>query len=76
MPDGSLRDSAYFSVISPEWPAVKARLRAGLRLVSPNADPVVLDRDMLAAGPSATSGRRSHSTVVGGEVVHQTEGFG
>ena len=30
MPDGSLRDSAYFSVISPEWPAVKARLRAGL----------------------------------------------
>ena len=30
MPDGSLRDSAYFSVISPEWPAVKAHLRAGL----------------------------------------------
>jgi len=26
MPDGSLRDSAYFSVISPDWPAVKARL--------------------------------------------------
>jgi N-acetyltransferase len=30
MPDGSLRDSAYFSVISPEWPAVKAHLQAGL----------------------------------------------
>jgi N-acetyltransferase len=30
MPDGSLRDSAYFSVIEPEWPAVKARLQAGL----------------------------------------------
>ncbi len=30
MPDGSLRDSAYFSVILPEWPAVKARLQAGL----------------------------------------------
>lgn len=30
MPDGSLRDSAYFSIISPEWPAVKARLEAGL----------------------------------------------
>jgi N-acetyltransferase len=30
MPDGSIRDSAYFSVISPEWPAVKAHLRAGL----------------------------------------------
>jgi RimJ/RimL family protein N-acetyltransferase len=26
MPDGSLRDSAWFSVIKPEWPAVKARL--------------------------------------------------
>ena len=30
MPDGSLRDSAYFSVIAPEWPEVKARLVAGL----------------------------------------------
>lgn len=30
MPDGSLRDSAFFSVISPEWPAVKARLAEGL----------------------------------------------
>jgi hypothetical protein len=26
MPDGSIRDSAYYSVIAPEWPAVKARL--------------------------------------------------
>jgi RimJ/RimL family protein N-acetyltransferase len=26
MPDGSLRDSAYFSVIAEEWPAVKAAL--------------------------------------------------
>jgi len=30
MPDGSLRDSAYFSVIADEWPAVKAGLSAGL----------------------------------------------
>jgi RimJ/RimL family protein N-acetyltransferase len=30
MPDGSLRDSAYFSVIVEEWPAVKAALIAGL----------------------------------------------
>ena len=30
MPDGSLRDSAYFSVIAPEWPDVKARLASGL----------------------------------------------
>src|SRR4029077_17022796 len=28
MPDGSIRDSAYFSVIAPEWPEVKARLLA------------------------------------------------
>jgi RimJ/RimL family protein N-acetyltransferase len=30
MPDGSLRDSAYFSVIADEWPAVKAGLLASL----------------------------------------------
>jgi len=30
MPDGSLRDSACFSVIADEWPAVKAGLEAGL----------------------------------------------
>ena len=30
MPDGSLRDSAYFSVIISEWPEVKATLEAGL----------------------------------------------
>ena len=28
MPTGPLRDSAWFSVIAPEWPGVKARLRA------------------------------------------------
>jgi N-acetyltransferase len=30
MPDGSLRDSAYFSITREEWPAVNARLTAGL----------------------------------------------
>jgi N-acetyltransferase len=30
MPWGPLRDSAYFSVVSPEWPEVKARLQAKL----------------------------------------------
>jgi RimJ/RimL family protein N-acetyltransferase len=30
MPDGSIRDSAYFSVIAPEWPVVKAGLEASL----------------------------------------------
>jgi len=31
MPDGTLRTSNYYSVIAPEWPAVKARLEASLR---------------------------------------------
>ena len=31
MPTGPLRDSAYYSVIAPEWPAVKAALSAALR---------------------------------------------
>jgi hypothetical protein len=26
MPDGRIRDSAYFSIIEEEWPAVKAAL--------------------------------------------------
>jgi RimJ/RimL family protein N-acetyltransferase len=30
MPDGSIRHSAYFSVIAEEWPAVKAELERGL----------------------------------------------
>ena len=30
MPDGSVRHSAYFSITAEEWPAVKARLVAGL----------------------------------------------
>ena len=30
MPDGSVRDSAYFGITSEEWPAVKARLVGGL----------------------------------------------
>jgi N-acetyltransferase len=30
MPDGSIRHSAYFSVIAEEWPRVKARLEASL----------------------------------------------
>jgi len=31
MPDGGVRDSAYYSVIDDEWPAVKARLEESLR---------------------------------------------
>lgn len=30
MPDGSIRHSAYFSVIAEDWPEVRARLQAGL----------------------------------------------
>jgi RimJ/RimL family protein N-acetyltransferase len=31
MPDGRMRDSAYYSVIDAEWPEVRATLEAGLR---------------------------------------------
>ena len=31
-PDGSYRDTVIFSVIESEWPAVKARLQARLRI--------------------------------------------
>jgi hypothetical protein len=37
MPDGSIRDSAYFSVIASEWPAVKAGIERSL--ARPAADP-------------------------------------
>lgn len=36
MPDGRLRDTAYFSVIRPEWPAVKAGLDARLAAFRPS----------------------------------------
>lgn len=36
MPDGRLRDTAYFSVIRPEWPVVKAGLDARLRAFLPS----------------------------------------
>jgi predicted amidohydrolase YtcJ len=36
----------------------------------------VLERDMLAGGPSAIMGTEAGLTVVGGEVVHHSEGVG
>jgi hypothetical protein len=49
--------------------------------VSPGADLLIvdllaLDRDMLAGGPSAIIGTTVALTVVVGELMHQTEGFG
>ncbi len=41
-----------------------------------DADLVVLDRDILAGGPSAILGTKVALTVVGGEIVHQSEGVG
>ena len=39
-----------------------------------DADLVVLDRDLLAAGPSAIIGTGVRLTVLGGRVVHRSEG--
>ncbi len=36
MPDGRLRDTAYFSVIRPEWPAVRAGLDSRLSAFGPS----------------------------------------
>lgn len=35
MPDGSNRDSAYYSVLAGEWPAVRTRLEAGRTRIAP-----------------------------------------
>ena len=34
LPDGSLRDSAYYSIVADEWPEVRANLRARLERYS------------------------------------------
>jgi predicted amidohydrolase YtcJ len=39
-----------------------------------NADLVVLDRDLLGAGPSAIIGTDVRLTVLGGRIVHRSEG--
>ncbi len=36
MPDGRLRDTAYFSVVRPEWPTVRAGLDVRLRAFGPS----------------------------------------
>jgi predicted amidohydrolase YtcJ len=50
--------------------------RRGTVRMGLDADLAVLDRDMLAGGPSTIIGTTVALTVVGGEVVHQTEGLG
>jgi predicted amidohydrolase YtcJ len=47
--------------------------RRGTLRVGADADLVVLDRDMLAEGPSSIIGTHVALTVVGGEIVHQSE---
>ena len=46
----------------------RGRIAAGL-----DADLVVLDRDLLAAGPSAIIGTVARVTILGGQVVHRSE---
>jgi predicted amidohydrolase YtcJ len=49
----------------------RGRIREGM-----DADLVVLDRDLLAAGPSAIIGTGVALTVLGGRIVHRSEGTG
>jgi len=56
--------------------AAFAEHRRGTIAVGMDADIVVLDRDILGAGPSAIIGTQAALTVVGGEIVHQTEDVG
>ncbi len=56
--------------------AAFAEHRRGTVAPGMDADIVVLDRDILAGGPSAIIGTRVALTVVGGEIVHQTEDLG
>ena len=53
--------------------AAFAETRRGTIRVGADADIVVLDRDILGSGPSSIIGTRVALTVVGGEIVHQTE---
>ncbi|WP_204286502.1 GNAT family N-acetyltransferase [Microbispora amethystogenes] len=36
--DDTVRDTAYYSILSPEWPAVRERLRARLGLLEPASE--------------------------------------
>ena len=47
--------------------------RRGTLRVGADADLVVLDRDILAEGPSSIIGTTVALTVVGGQVVHRSE---
>lgn len=40
-PDGTLRDSVYFSIVREEWPRVRDRLSARLAAFAGNAEPVM-----------------------------------
>lgn len=46
VPDVGLRDSAYFSVIDSEWPAVRANLERRLSRAGQPAEPTVLGADL------------------------------
>ena len=56
--------------------AAFAEGRRGTVAVGMDADIVVLDRDILAEGPSAIIGTRVALTVIGGEIVHASEDVG
>ena len=61
--------------LPPEgWlPSEKLSLPDALAAYGHGADIVVLDRDILAGGPSSIIGTTVGLTVIGGQVVHRSE---
>jgi hypothetical protein len=65
--------SAY--TLGSAW-AAHAETRRGTIAPGLDADLVVLDRDLLAEGPTAIVGTEVVATIVGGRVVHEGKGAG
>ena len=68
----ALPDALSAYTCGSAW-AAKADQRRGTIAPGLDADVVVLDRDLLEAGPSAIIGTGVRLTVLGGRVVHRTE---
>jgi predicted amidohydrolase YtcJ len=69
-----LADALEAHTAGSAWAAF-ADHRRGRIAPGMDADIIVLDRDLLAAGPSAIIGTGVRVTVIGGRIVHRAEGL-